>query len=64
MIMKKKTVSKEDREKRVARSGNSMMEKQNAIRAEAAKKKKEEKMNAAKEAAANGGAAAGGESAP
>ena len=57
VAVKPKRETKADRDKKVARSGNmSVMEKQNAMRAEAAKKKKEEaaKKRAAKLAAGGG----------
>jgi hypothetical protein len=48
-------VSKEDREKKTAKSSMSVMEKQNAIRAEAALKKKEAAKLKREQAAAAGG---------
>lgn len=41
MKVERKGPTKQDRDKLVVKSGNSVMEKQNQIRAEAAKKKKE-----------------------
>ena len=52
---KPKRESKQEREKRTAKSGSSIMEKQNKLRAEAAKKKKEEAAKKRAEQSAQGG---------
>ena len=52
---KKMKVTKEDREKKTAKSSMSVMEKQNALRAEAALRKKEEARQRREAAAAGGG---------
>lgn len=53
--MKPKRESKAEREKKTAKSGNSVMEKQNKLRAEAAKKKKEDAKKKRDLEGANGG---------
>lgn len=54
-FVKKQKLTKEDREKKTAKSSMSVMEKQNALRAEAALKKKEAAKKKREEAAAAGG---------